>query len=135
MIYTINQVADLFNLPAHTLRYYDKEGLLPFISRDKNGNRLFNELDLNWVALICCLKNTGMPIKEIKQYSDWCKEGSQKLDDRKGMLVSHREQVLKQIENLKKNLELIDSKIATYEDPESVKKMEEHALTSRLPVL
>ncbi|RAV19691.1 MerR family transcriptional regulator [Paenibacillus contaminans] len=133
MIYTINQVADLFSLPAHTLRYYDKEGLLPFISRDKNGNRLFNELDLNWVALICCLKNTGMPIKEIKQYSDWCKEGIQRLDERKGMLISHREQVLKQIENLKKNLELIDSKIATYEDPEMVKKMEEHALTSRLP--
>jgi len=75
-----------------------------------------------------------MPIKEIKQYSDWCKEGIQRLDERKGMLISHREQVLKQIENLKKNLELIDSKIATYEDPEMVKKMEEHALTSRLPV-
>ncbi|NOU98775.1 MerR family transcriptional regulator [Paenibacillus planticolens] len=132
MIYTINQVADLFSLPAHTLRYYDKEGLLPFISRDKNGNRLFSELDLNWVALICCLKNTGMPIKEIKQYSDWCAQGSQRLDERKAMLISHREHVLKQIEDFKKNLELIDSKIATYEDPVLAKKMDEHAeLASR----
>lgn len=127
MIYTINQVADQFDLPAHTLRYYDKEGLLPFISRDKNGNRLFSVRDLNWVALICCLKNTGMPIKEIKQYSDWCKEGSQRFDERKNLLISHREQVLKQIEDLSKNLELIDSKIATYEDPELAKKMDAHS--------
>lgn len=126
MIYTINQVAELFDLPAHTLRYYDKEGLLPFISRDKNGNRLFSDRDLNWVALICCLKNTGMPIKEIKQYSDWCKEGSQRFDERKNLLISHREQVLKQIEDLSKNLELIDSKIATYEDPELAKQMDAH---------
>ncbi|UKL00613.1 MerR family transcriptional regulator [Brevibacillus brevis] len=127
MFYTIKQVADRFGLPAHTLRYYDKEGLLPFVSRDKNGNRLFSELDLNWIALICCLKNTGMPIKEIKEYSDWCKQGSQKLEERKTLLIAHREQVEKQIEEFQKNLALIDTKIATYEDPEMVKKMDEQA--------
>ncbi|MED1946926.1 MULTISPECIES: MerR family transcriptional regulator [Brevibacillus] len=127
MFYTIKQVADRFGLPAHTLRYYDKEGLLPFVSRDKNGNRLFSELDLNWIALICCLKNTGMPIKEIKEYSDWCKQGSQKLEERKALLIAHREQVEKQIEEFQKNLALIDTKIATYEDPELVKKMDEQA--------
>jgi DNA-binding transcriptional MerR regulator len=126
MKYTINEVADKFSLSAHTLRYYDKEGLLPFISRDKSGNRVFTELDLIWVALICCLKNTGMPIKEIKQYSDWCTQGSRTIDERKAMLIAHRSQVLKQIEDMKKDLELIDSKIATYEDPELARRMDEH---------
>jgi DNA-binding transcriptional MerR regulator len=83
-------------------------------------------LDLIWVALICCLKNTGMPIKEIKQYSDWCTQGSRTIDERKAMLIAHRSQVLKQIEDLKKDLELIDSKIATYEDPELARRMDEH---------
>ncbi|MCZ8517742.1 MerR family transcriptional regulator [Paenibacillus filicis] len=126
MNYTINEVADKFGLSAHTLRYYDKEGLLPFISRNKSGNRVFTELDLTWVALICCLKNTGMPIKDMKQYSDWCTQGSRTIDERKEMLTAHRIQMLKQIEDLKKNLELIDSKIATYENPVLSRRMDEH---------
>ncbi|GIP26489.1 MerR family transcriptional regulator [Paenibacillus sp. J23TS9] len=126
MYYTINEVAEKFSLSAHTLRYYDKEGLLPFISRNKSGNRVFTELDLQWVALICCLKETGMPIKDMKQYSDWCMQGSRAINERKEMLIVHRSQVLKQIEDLGKNLELIDSKIAIYEDPELARKMDEH---------
>ena len=91
---------------------------MPFIGRDKSGNRVFTESDLNWVAMVCCLKETGMPIKEIKQYADWCTGGMQTIDERKAMLVEHRKQVMKQIEELNKNLELIDSKIAVYDNPE-----------------
>jgi Predicted transcriptional regulators len=126
MNFTINEVAAKFGLSAHTLRFYDKEGLLPFIARTKSGNRTFTEMDLDWVALICCLKDTGMPIKEIKQYSDWCKQGRGTIDERKKMLADHRGEVLKQIEELNKNLELIDKKLDWYEDPEMLRKIDEH---------
>lgn len=126
MNYSINEVAAKFGLSAHTLRFYDKEGLLPFITRTKSGNRTFTEMDLDWVALICCLKDTGMPIKEIKLYSDWCKAGRGTIDERKKMLADHRIEVLKQIEELNKNLELIDKKLDWYEDPEMLRKIDEH---------
>ncbi|MCM3626948.1 MerR family transcriptional regulator [Paenibacillus glycanilyticus] len=125
MNYTINEVATKFGLSAHTLRYYDKEGLLPFVSRNKSGIRIFTEMDLEWVSLICCLKETGMPIKEIKQYSDWCKQGTATVDVRKKMLADHRMEVLKQIEDLNKNLKQIDKKLDWYEDPELMHKMDE----------
>ncbi|QAY66508.1 MerR family transcriptional regulator [Paenibacillus protaetiae] len=117
MNYTINEAAQKFGLSAHTLRYYDKEGLLPFVSRSHSGNRTFTDSDLEWIALICCLKNTGMPIKEIKQYVDWCRQGSATIDVRKALFVAHRQAVLRQIEELNNNLELIDAKIAFYESP------------------
>lgn len=123
MNYSINEVAKKFGLSIHTLRFYDKEGLMPFIGRDKSGNRVFSETDLNWVAMVCCLKDTGMSIKEIKQYADWCTQGMQSISERKAMLADHRKQVVKQIEDMKKNLALIDSKIAVYENPELAERL------------
>lgn len=123
MNYSINEVSNKFGLSIHTLRYYDKEGLMPFIGRDKSGNRVFTETDLNWLTMVCCLKDTGMSIKEIKQYADWCMKGTQTIDERKAMLVNHRKQVLKQIEDIKKNLDLIDWKITIYDNPELVQRM------------
>jgi DNA-binding transcriptional MerR regulator len=116
MGYTIKQVAEKMNLTVYTLRYYEKEGLLPFVQRDCTGNRSFNENDLEWLSLICCLKNTGMPIKQIKQYIDWCLDGDETLATRKKMLIEHRQDVLKQINELKKNLEKINYKISHYEN-------------------
>ncbi len=113
---TIKQAAEKMNLTVYTLRYYEKEGLLPFVERDHTGNRSFTESDLEWLSLICCLKNTGMPIKQIKQYIGWCLDGDESLASRKKMLVEHRQDVLKQINELKKNLEKIDYKIAHYEN-------------------
>jgi DNA-binding transcriptional MerR regulator len=114
--YTITQAAKKMNLTTYTLRYYDREGLLTNIERDKSGNRIFTKDDMEMLSLICCLKNTGMPIKEIKQFTDWQNEGNQTLHDRNNMLVEHKEDVLKQIENLKKYLRLIDRKLDYYHD-------------------
>lgn len=122
MTYSIQEVARKFGLSAHTLRYYDKEGLLPFVGRDKSGNRVFTDTDLQWLTMICCLKNTGMPIKEIKQYADWCAQGPDTIDERKAMLLAHRKNVVKQMEELQKHLALIDSKIAVYDNPELARK-------------
>lgn len=114
MNYTITQAAKKMNLTPYTLRYYDREGLLPNVERDKSGNRIFTEDDMEMLSLICCLKNTGMPIKEIKQFTDWQNEGNHTLHDRNDMLVKHKEDVLKKIEKLQKYLCLIDRKLDYY---------------------
>jgi len=114
-MYTINEIAKICDISAYTIRFYDKEGLLPFISRNKTGNREFNEKDLEFIKLICCLKNTGMHIKEIKQYIDLCMDGAETSDLRKKIMLDHRKEVLRQIGYLKKNLNLIDLKILFYD--------------------
>lgn len=96
---------------------------MPFLERDRAGNRVFSETDINWISMICCLKNTGMPIKEIKQYADWCAQGMQTIDERKVMLTNHRKKVLMQLEDLKKDLKLIDSKIEVYDNPELAQRI------------
>ncbi len=114
MVYTIKQAAEKFSLTAHTLRYYDKEGLLPFVERDQAGNRLFTENNLEWLALICCLKNSGMPLKQIREYIQCCMQGDTTLEVRRQILTAHRQEVVKQIEALNRNLEKIDYKIEHY---------------------
>lgn len=114
MEYTIKQAAEKMNLTAYTLRYYDKEGLLPFVARDNSGNRLFTDNDLEWLGLICCLKNTGMPIRQIKKFIQGAIEGDNTLESRIEMLLEHRKDVLKQMEDLNKNLEKINWKINYY---------------------
>lgn len=114
MTYTIKQVAEKVNLSVHTLRYYDKEGLLPFVSRDKAGNRVFTDVDLDWLGLICCLKNTGMPIKQIGTYIQWCMQGDCSLEARRQLLIEHREAVIQQISELTRSLGAINYKIEHY---------------------
>ena len=66
--YTIQEVSSMTGIPSSTLRYYDKEGLLPFLTRSARGYRLFSERDLTTLQLLECLKSTGMSIREMKQY-------------------------------------------------------------------
>lgn len=104
------------NLTIYTLRYYDREGLLSNVERDKSGKRIFTKDSMEMLALISCLKNTGMPIKEIKKFIDWQNEGDNTLYDRNDMLLKHKEDVLNQIEDFKKHLRLIDRKLDYYHD-------------------
>ena len=80
-----------------TLRYYDKEGLLPFVERSGGGIRMFKGEDIEWLSIIECLKKTGMPIKEIKQFIDWCIEGDSTIDKRLELIDRQRERVQKKI--------------------------------------
>ena len=115
MGYSIAEVAERTHLTAHTLRYYEKEGLLPFIDRSDSGNRDFKDKDLEWLELICCLKNTGMPIKQIKQYIGLCLKGDDTLNVRREIFINHREEVINQIAELHKNLDKINCKINYYD--------------------
>jgi len=114
--YTISQAAKKMNLTTYTLRYYDREGLLPSIKRNEWGNRIFTPDDLEMLSVVCCLKNTGMSIKDIKKFTDWQNQGNYTLHARNDMLLRHKENVLKQIDSLKKNLHLIDRKLSYYQN-------------------
>ena len=70
-MYTIKQVSQMLSLPASTIRYYDKEGLLPFVKRTETGYRVFDDNDITMLKIIECLKLTDMPIKDIKQFTKW----------------------------------------------------------------
>ena len=69
MVYTVGEMAKLMGVPASTLRYYDKEGLLPFVERSSGGMRMFQEKDYEWLRIIECLKKTGMPLRDIRAYT------------------------------------------------------------------
>ncbi|EAD4622697.1 MerR family transcriptional regulator, partial [Listeria monocytogenes] len=114
MTYSIKEVSKIFNLSIYTLRYYDKQGLLPFVSKNQSGYREFTESDLNLIHTICCLKNTGMPLKQIRTYIDYCMEGPVSIEARKQLLLDHRAAVLKSLEDLTENLKEVDVKIAKY---------------------
>ncbi|WP_379137844.1 MerR family transcriptional regulator [Paenibacillus sp. sgz500958] len=114
-MYSINEVAAICDVTAHTLRFYDKEGLLPFVGRNDAGNRIFSDQDLGLIKLICCLKNTGMPIKEIKRYIEMLMEGEHTAEMRRQMILSQRKEVLRQMDELKKNLNILDLKAAFYD--------------------
>lgn len=79
------------------LRYYDKEGLLPFVERSGGGIRMFKDEDIEWLSIIECLKKTGMPIKEIKRFIDWCIEGDSTINKRLELIDRQRERVHEQI--------------------------------------
>lgn len=115
MTYTIAKAAEKSGLTAHTLRYYDKEGLLPFINRAPCGIRRFKEEDIEWLNVITCLKDTGMPVKEIKKYIDLCLLGDSSIEARLDMIKAQKQKVEEQIGLLKKHQKKIDYKLWYYQ--------------------
>ena len=115
MYYTIGEAAQRMHLSAPTLRYYDQEGLLPFVDRSAGGARMFKESDFEWLRLIECLKSTGMPIRDIKQFIDWYMEGDTTLPQRRDMFYERRRAVEAQIEALQATLDMIDYKCWYYD--------------------
>ena len=109
MSYTISEAAEKTGLPPSTIRYYDKEGLLPNIKR-KNGIRVFEDMDLRLMGLLTCLKNTGMPIKRIREYVELTSKGDDTLRERYEIIKAQRQFVLDQIEQLQYYLEELDFK-------------------------
>ncbi|MEH7479562.1 MerR family transcriptional regulator [Neobacillus drentensis] len=112
--YSISEVAKELNLTVYTLRYYDKEGLIPFVERTPSGTRVFKESDIDALKVIECLKATGMPIKEIKTFIDWCSDGDSTLKQRYDMFLDRKAHVEAQMEELKKTMEVIEHKCLYY---------------------
>lgn len=115
MNYSISDVSRIMNLPVSTLRYYDKEGLLPYIERKDSGYRIFKEDDIRMLEIIECFKNTGMSIKEIKHFIELVKQGDISLQQRYELFVERKKTVEKQMQDLQKQLDLIDYKCEYYQ--------------------
>lgn len=113
-MYTIGQVSEMFGLPISTLRYYDKEGLFPNIER-ASGIRRFGEKELESLRVIECLKRSGLEIKDIKQFMEWCEMGSKTYTQRRALFLRQKEQVESEIEHLNRTLDMINFKCWYYE--------------------
>jgi DNA-binding transcriptional MerR regulator len=114
MSYTISEAAEKSGISAYALRYYDKEGLLPFVERTYSGVRKFKESDLEWLAVITCLKDTGMPIKGIRNYIELCMEGDKTLEKRLNLFIEQKKIAKMHMEKLENHLNKIDYKIDYY---------------------
>lgn len=102
-------------LSSHTIRYYEKEGLLPPIARDKNGIRCFTEDNLFWLDLVICLKKTKMPTSQIKRIVELSMEGDNTIEERKGILEAHKDKIDAQIKELEESKKKVIKKIQFYD--------------------
>ena len=115
MFYTIGEAAQKMGLTTYTLRYYEKEGLLPFVERNNKGIRHFKDGDFGWLSIIECLKASGMPIKDIKIFIDWCMQGDATLQQRRDMFLERKKVVEQQMADLQKILSTIEYKCWYYQ--------------------
>ncbi len=116
MSYSIGEVSKLTGLSVPTLRYYDKEGLIPNINRNENGLRDFNDQDLNTIHIVNCIKGAGASIREIKEYMDLCQLGDSTLEARKQFFIEKKRDVEEQMKKLNEIMMTVEMKIKYYED-------------------
>ena len=110
-MYSIHEVCERTGLTAHTLRYYEKEKLLPNVSRSAGGFRQYSEEDMEALGMICCLKNTGMSLQDISRFMTLAREGDRTLRERCELLKRHRETVVKRMEEMQRYLEKVTWKV------------------------
>ncbi|MBI4783947.1 MAG: MerR family transcriptional regulator [Oscillatoriophycideae cyanobacterium NC_groundwater_1537_Pr4_S-0.65um_50_18] len=118
---TIQQVAQLTGLSGHTLRYYERNGLLEPVDRAANGHRRYSEQDIARIRFLTRLRTTGMPIRQMQQFAQLYRENSQAFADRRAILEAHEQQVQAHIRELNRNLAIIQQKIQYYKDLEAGK--------------
>ena len=128
--YGIGEISKLFNLPVSTLRYYDKEGLFPDLQR-YGDRRLFSDREIEALRVIECLKASGLEIKDIKQFMEWCSEGPSTYEQRKQLFENRRKAVEEELQKLQKTLDLLKFKCWYYET--AMEDGSENIIQSMLP--
>ncbi|MBF7030099.1 MerR family transcriptional regulator [Staphylococcus kloosii] len=114
----IKKVAQKTNLEPHTIRYYEQEGLLPFIKRDEHGYRNFDESDLGWFDFINCLKITGMSINDLRKIITMTVNEKKDFDSRRKILLDHKRKLEQQQEELNKAFKKVEVKLQYFDDLE-----------------
>ncbi|MDA1476794.1 MerR family transcriptional regulator [Bacillus changyiensis] len=112
--YTIHEVSKMTGLSTHTLRYYEKEQLIKYVSRDQNGYRKYVSDHIEWIEFLKIIKKTNMPLEKIKLFGDLLEKGDSTLCEREQMLLAHHEQVLDEMESIEKCLIHINQKLQRY---------------------
>lgn len=118
---TISEVSRKYNITADTIRYYEKEGLITAVPRDKNGIRDFDENSCGWIEFIKCMRSAGLEIETLKRYVSLFRQGTATVRERKILLIEQREKLLKKQENIKATLDRLNYKIEKYEEIEKGK--------------
>src|SRR4051812_6478103 len=116
MSYSIAEAADRSGLTAHTLRYYERDGLmLDSVDRSASGHRRYSDRDLTWIQMLTRLRATGMPVREVKRYAALVRAGDGNEAERLSLLMTHRHRVEAQLAEATAHLRAIDHKIGVYE--------------------
>lgn len=113
-MYTVKEVADILGVSVHTVRYYDDQGLIPGTKRDSYNQRIFDDMELEWLFVSISLRDTGLPLKEIKRYIELYQQGDSTLQQRFEIMSKQREKTLEEIENLRLRIKVLDRKVDHY---------------------
>lgn len=110
----IGELSAKTGLSAHTIRYYERIGLLPFAMRDASGQRSYDTSILKWIEFLSRLKATGMPIRNMQRYAKLREQGDSTNEERQNLLIKHRESVRSHMTELQASLLVLDEKINSY---------------------
>jgi DNA-binding transcriptional MerR regulator len=124
MVYTVGEMAKLLGVTASTLRYYDKEGLLPFVERSSGGIRMFRESDIEWLRVIECMKKAGMSIKDIRQYIELALKGDDTIELRLMMFRRQKEVLQQKMAEMQHTMAMVEYKCWYYETAKAARTVE-----------
>lgn len=114
--YTVKQVAEMMEMSAYTIRYYENAGLIPDVDRSGGNARMFSDYTLGWLRLVHCLRMTGLPIEGVKHYIDLCQEGDSTIPERAELIFKQEKSLREQLRILKKQMEVLKYKKKFYQD-------------------
>ncbi|MEK5024888.1 MULTISPECIES: MerR family transcriptional regulator [unclassified Paenibacillus] len=132
MSFSIKEASERLGCPAHKIRYYEKEGLLPYIQRDEHGNRQFEQEHLDWMRLMSCFRATGMKISTLKHMVRLALDGDSTIPQRKAILSEYKEDLQRRQYELAEALEAVDNKLVIYEEIEKGRLPSESKLLSQM---
>ena len=114
--YTVKDVAKIMNVSTHTVRYYDNEGLIPFVSRTQSNIRMFSEYDLSWIRTVHCLRATNLSINDIKKYIDLCLKGNKTIPQRAKIIFNQEKNLKEHLKQLQEQMKVLQIKKKYYTD-------------------
>ena len=114
--YTVKEVAQIMKISAHTVRYYDNEGLIPFVSRTQSNARMFSEYDLSWIRTVHCLRATNLSINDIKKYIDLCLKGNKTIPQRAKIIFNQEKNLKEHLKQLQEQMKVLQIKKKYYTD-------------------
>ncbi|AIQ55705.1 MerR family transcriptional regulator [Paenibacillus borealis] len=134
MSFSIKEASERLGCPAHKIRYYEKEGLLPYIQRDEHGNRQFEQEHLDWMRLMSCFRATGMKVATLKHMVRLALDGDSTIPQRKMILHQYKEDLQRRQSELAEALEAVDNKLVIYGEIEQGRLPSETELLDQLEV-
>ena len=115
MEYLIKEVSDKLNISVYTLRYYDQEGLTPFVKKDNKGIRRYTEEDIEWIKMLISLREIDMPISNIRKYINLYVKGDETIEERRKLMRQYGQYVKRKVQDTIDNLEKVTKKLCEYD--------------------